>query len=206
MGLWIRPAAHQDTGWEAKVAGRAASFPSRAGRDRTGEKRGAFPPPGVIPQAAGRKGTVGVVVSPPLARGIGGVVLSFYYLICRLRSRPRAVSRLTPLVCVCGFKGVHGVGASPGLLLCVHVPCTTVDVSLRVFSAARTASSRAANVSTGDRTMSSTAERLVPTQARPTGRPRGGRGRGVTSKKPTNMRRVKVGRANFFPRLSLQVW
>ena len=101
-----------------------------------------------------------MVVSPPLARGIGGVVLSFYYLICRLRSRPRAVSRLTPVVCVCGFKGVHGVGASPGLLLCV--PCTTVDVSLRVFSAARTASSRAANVSTGDRTMSSTAERLVP--------------------------------------------
>ena len=86
--------------------------------------------------------------------------MSFYYLICRLRSRPRAVSRLTPVVCVCGFKGVHGVGASPGLLLCV--PCTTVDVSLRVFSAARTASSRAANVSTGDRTMSSTAERLVP--------------------------------------------
>ena len=43
-----------------------------------------------------------------------------YYFICRLRSRPRAVSRLTPVVCVCGFKGVHGVGASPGLLLSVR--------------------------------------------------------------------------------------
>ena len=41
--------------WALQVAGRAASFPSRAGRDRTGEKRGAFPPPGVIPQAAGRR-------------------------------------------------------------------------------------------------------------------------------------------------------
>ena len=78
MGLWIRPPADQDTGWEVKVAGRAESFPSRAGRDRTGEKRGAFPPPGVIPQAAGRRGTVGVVVSPPLARGVGGVVLSYF--------------------------------------------------------------------------------------------------------------------------------
>ena len=72
------PGAGHDTGWEVEVAGRAASFPRRAGRDRTGEKRGAFPPPGVIPQAAGRRGTVGVVVSPPLARGVGGVVLSYF--------------------------------------------------------------------------------------------------------------------------------
>ena len=113
-----------------------------------------------------------MVVSPPLARGIGGVVLSYFMSLAL--SPEGGVSAYAGSVRVRVQRCARGwwvrapggewvtvcVGASPGLLLCV--PCTTVDVSLRVFSAARTASSRAANVSTGDRTMSSTAERLVP--------------------------------------------
>ena len=49
-----------------------------------------------------------------------------------------------------------------GRVTWASVPCTTVGVSLRVFSVARAANARAANVGSGEHTISSTAERLVP--------------------------------------------
>ena len=42
-------------GWALWAAARAATFPSRAGCDRTDGTREVPPPPGVVPQAAGRK-------------------------------------------------------------------------------------------------------------------------------------------------------
>ena len=59
-----------DCSWALEAVGRAASFPSGAGRDRTGENVGLSPRrvKSQIPLAAGRRHCV---VPPPLARGRG---------------------------------------------------------------------------------------------------------------------------------------
>ena len=142
-----------------------------------------------------------MIVSPPLARGVGGVVLSYFMSfalspeggvsayagsvrvrlwrgvvqsrVCTRHNAVRAIRTMPPPKraglrvqwCACGWwvRASGGewvtvcVGASPGLLC---VPCKTVGVSLRVFSVARTATARAANVGFGEHTLSSTAERL----------------------------------------------
>ena len=144
MGLWIRPTPTPEHSWALQVAGRAASFPSRAGRDRTGEKRGAFPPPGVIPQAAGRRGTVGVVVSPPLARGVGGVVLSYFMSLAlspeggvsayagSVRVRVQRCARRGCVTWAAPVRAVHDGGCElEGVFGCSHCQFESSEPRLR---------------------------------------------------------------------------